>query len=672
MNQPPFRSFFTVLGRRLPCFPAGLSKLTRKKEEREGAFHTRDALSGSIRFRQDDFATLYAVERSSDRCTTVVFELEQLVAGNYLPLHKAGFTLNACKFNVDKCEIEVSPVAQDGYDLLYNNWEKKVNILACPAPRTTITTTIDQLPAGDALEFRRIGEGELIDYSGNGWSVFLKNTAWVAGSGLQGGTRMKDLLVFRLAKRGVPYELDSELNEYVPADLSGSGYQLDEEWVAPDTSSATTTADYVKTVGISGFSPYIIGRYSDWTRKYGRELVLTECGAPSPGVGYIKITGPDPTGANNAENGGTCLNLRRKVNQDNFKAVWWRYGAFRFSRCFPFLAGLHYLLSQTVPSICPPDPAQLSYFFTQDENQATKETGRLNELPRLYLAAGSDIKRPNSSEPATRLRVTLKDVLTDTANSWDCGWFIDPTTGFLRLEHRAYLEDNKLQPVDLTDSSLHPKSTLSYSYLQQQMPRVERLTVQNAATEATGVNFLEASVTYSGNCVTQEEGQNESSRNVGLLTGDIRGLVLSGDTLPDACLAVLIAAPLSLGQLTAEVENGNRALAASNLFKRYHRRGRVLSEGVLAEGGFVTFDSTRSVVQLDPVTLDACTGLDFFGLDREYTTRYSSGGDFQQAEWDLGSTRVTVTIQHGALTGLPRATPPHEYDPTQFDPAQFA
>lgn len=668
----PFRCFFTVLGRRLPCQPAGLKKLTRKREEREGAFHTRDILAGPIRFVQDDFSVLYDVERSSDRCTIIGFELEQLVQGEYQVLHKAGFTLNACKFNVDTCSLEVSPIAQDGYDLLYNNWERKINILACPAPRTTITTTIDQLPAGDVLEFRRIGQDELIDYSGNGWSVFLKNTSWISGNGLNKGTRSKDLIVFRLAKREVPFELDEELGEYAPADLSGSGYSLDEEWVAPDFSTVNSTADYVKTVGISGFTPYLIGTYNDWTRRYGKDLILTECGAPSPGVGYIQVTGPDPTGANNAENGGACLNIRHKVNDKRFRGLWWRYGAFRFTRCFPFLTGLHYVLQQVVPTICPPDPAQLSEFFTQDVNQATRESGRLNELPRLYISAGSDVKRPNSSEPATRLRVTLKDLLTDTANSWDCGWFIDQTTGFLRLEHRAYFERNAILPLDLTNSALHPKSVLSYEYIQQKMPRTERLQVRNATTEATGINFLESSVTYGGSCVTQEEGQNEAVRSVGLHTGDIRGLILSGDTLPDNCLAVLVAAPLSFGQLTYEVENGNRALAASNLFNRYHRRGRVLLEGTLGTGEVVTFESARPIIQLEPITVDACDGLDSFSLRQDYITRYNTDGQLQQAEWDLASTRVVVTVQHGALTGLPRATPPHEFDPTQFDPAQFA
>jgi hypothetical protein len=668
-----YRCFLVLLGRKLACTPYNLTKLTRAVEEREGAFHTRDVLAGPISLEGSDFKRLHSVERSRDKCAPVYFLLEKKVQGVWTEKWKGVFSLTQCTFNVDDCSLEVTIPADDGYSSLYNNWDKKINILGCPAPRTTLITTIDTLNLGslDQFEFKRIDSLQEGDFSGNGWSVFLRNTSWITGSLLTPGTRSRDVIIFRLARRGVPYELNEETGDFEPPDLSDQGFELDDEWVPTD--GTTRTADYVRAISITGFKTYKIGTYDDWLgRKYGKDLILTSPDAPAPGAGYIKVTGPDPIGANNAPECPTALNLRRKLNDKNCKALWWRYGSFRFTRCFPFLEGLNYVLKQTVPSLAPDDAANLSEFFTQDRNQSTGETGRQNEVNRLYLAAGSDIKRPASSEPATRLMISAKDLFTDTANNWDAGWFIDPATGKLRFEHRAYIEASGVQELDLTNPSLRPNSLLKYSYLLEKMPRTERLQVQNGSSEGTNFSFLEGVVTYAGACVNQEEGQNDVIRSVGRLTGDIRALVLDADRLPDDCLAVLVAAPLSLGQLTPEVENGNQALAASNLFKRYHRRGRVLPEGVLDFGGPVLFDSTRPTVKLDPLTVE-CVGLDPFTLQTPYQTRYSKGGKFQQAELSLEDDVVTATILHDAIQGEGSAPGfEREFDGAQFNSTQWA
>ncbi|OUJ69192.1 hypothetical protein [Hymenobacter crusticola] len=662
----PYRFFLLVLGRRIPCHPYGLSKITRTVEDREGAFHTRDLLSGPITFAEADFRLLYAVERSRERCAPLGFVVEKRHAGVWQERIRTTFSLSDCTFDVPRCELQVTVQPEDGYHLLYNNWQRKVNLLDCPVPRTTLTTTIDTLNLGsrDRFEFIRIDSAQEGDYSGNGWQVFLRNTSWISGSLLQKGTRNRDVLLYRLARRGVAYVLNPETNQAEPPDLSDQDFQLDEDWVPTD--DTTQTADYVKTIQLAGFKPYQIGTYTDWNGKYGKELILTACGAPSPGPGYLQVTGPAPYGANNEEQTGTCLNLRRHYDDKNFKSLWWRYGAFRFTRCFPLLEGLNYVLKQTAPSLAPDDAANLSHFFTADQNAATGQGGRLNELNRLYLAAGSDIKRPGASEPATRLRLSAEELFTDVASSWDVGWFIDPATGKLRFEHRSWLEANELAPLDLREGGY-----LQYRYTKAKMPRVERLQVQQAASEGATYAFQEGVVTYAGACVNQQEGENESSRSVNRLTGDIRTLVLQGDRFPDDCLAVLVAAPLTAGQLTQEVENGNQALAASNLFKHYHRRGRVLRQGTLTLGGTVQFDSVRPTVQLEPAT--TCGPWQDVSLRRPLTTVFGVNGRLLQAEEDLATGEIAVTALHaGPESELPVPGFERAFDAAQFDAEQFA
>lgn len=664
MATSTLRAFLLPLGRRFSADPRGLEKFTRTLEDREGAFHTRDTLGGPLVFYGADFSLLYAIERSKDRCAAVGFVVEQLRAGKWVERFRGKFSLSQVTWDVDACEATVSPLPDDAYQLLYTNWEKKANILAYAGPRTLLTVALEQLPSSESLEFKRIDSREEADYSGGAWSRFLKNTSWISG-GLGGGTRSRDIILFRLARRGVSFVKDPETNELVPPDLSASGYDLDEEWI----DNGGKTADYVKSLSISAFRAYEIRTYADWGRKYGRDLVLTECGAPSPGPGYLQVTGPDPTGANNAET-SPCLNLRRKRSEDNPKALWWRFGSFRFTRCFPLLEGVQFMLQQIVPSLAPENAAQLSAFFTQDRNAATGETGPLNELPRLYLSAASDVKRPGSSEPASRLRLSLKDLLTSIATAYDAGWFIDELTGKLRLEHRTWLETPVGAPLDVRAGNPAP---LKYSYLQEKMPRSERLTVQYASTVGSQVDFATGAIDYAGDCVSQEEGQQEQLRSVQLLTGDVRALVLSGDNLPDNALCLLAAAPPVPGQTSLQVQNGNQPVAASELLRRYHRRGRVLSEGTLeVQQQTVLFDSVKATVKLDPATLDSCALASLPTLRTPLLTRFGPDGRFQSVEENLLTGALTLTALHRppvsllSVPGLERQFNPAHYNPQHF------
>ena len=86
---------------------------------------------------------------------------------------------------------------------------------------------------------------------------------------------------------------------------------------------------------------------------------------------------------------------------------------------------------------------------------------------------------------------------------------------------------------------------------------------------AGGVFFARGVIDYGpGECLTQRAGQNRATRTATRLTGDVAALVLSGEAVPDSAVALL--AVDAAGRLLA----GNRAVAASELLRRYHRRGR--------------------------------------------------------------------------------------------------
>ncbi|UOR06945.1 hypothetical protein MUN82_07540 [Hymenobacter aerilatus] len=262
--------------------------------------------------------------------------------------------------------------------------------------------------------------------------------------------------------------------------------------------------------------------------------------------------------------------------------------------------------------------------------------------------------------------MTLKELLTDIATCYDAGWFVDEQTGYLRLEHRAWLEARDIAPLDISE-----KGYLKYSYAREQMPRVERLQVVHASTGDVAIDFQEGGIQYGGNCVNQTEGQNESIRMASLIMGDIRGLLLNGDSLPNTSLCLLVATPLQAGELTQQVEAGNRAVAASELLKRYHRRGRVIASGVLLPSKqYVHFDSVRPTIQLEKAS--TCVSLQEITLRRLLTTVYGLNGRLQRAEEDL-ATGMTAVIACHTISEPTSSMPSFDrmFAAEQFNPEQF-
>ncbi|MBF9140855.1 hypothetical protein [Hymenobacter properus] len=663
-----------------PCAPRsqGNAKLTREPgdDSSQGSFYYRSKLS-ALTFEGTDYLRLLQIEQSSDRCTPIGLLLETR-PNPYEPWQSEEqfvFTCNEAKWDHKEGTATVTPATDDAYRLFLENYDQEYNLLTTPGARSQVTAELATLAAGTFVEFLRIDANEQADYlNTEGWTTFLVNTSWISGGVTQKGTRSRDILLFR-------YRLPNQAmtapvppgTQYTPVDMSGRGWT-----VLPDSEDTVNhTIDYVKTPAISGFKPYKISNYGNWNDPnnpaarpiYDAQLLLLPCFQSPADYGYtnsdyLKVTGsggsgggPSLGGAFNSEaDGGQCLNVRRNVDQGdsepaNSKSLWWRFGQFKFGRCFPLLNGIHHLLQQTVAAtgqtaLLPTTPAGLSVGFSQDPNPATGETGAANELPRLLLSAGSDVKRYGASEPADRLLVSLKQVLADLAAFYDCGWFIDPATGKFRIEHRAYLETSRAAGATLDLTAL-PDAHLpeAYSYRTGQLPRFEELTVSNATTEnaAAGIYFDKASIDYGmGGCVNAREGQNKATKTSARLTGDVAGLVLSGDAIPDSAIALL--APDTAGTLT----NANQQVAASELLRRYHRRGAAAASATVA-GQALVVDSVRPTRLQEGMSVPLCS---LRGIDgtTHLTTSLGPDGQLAKAELDLLAGTCTLSAFLPPLT----------------------
>ncbi|GAB3303691.1 hypothetical protein [Hymenobacter tenuis] len=634
----------------------------------EDAFYFRRKLSGPLVFEKADYELLYALENSTDRCQTLYLTLEARaqLTGPVGLSWRGTFTCNDITFDTGKCTASVTPLPADGYQELFDTWDRPVNLLSAPAfdPAAgrlrTVTAQLAELPQGQQIEFRRIGQPEEMDFVGtDGWAVFLRNTSYIGG-----GTRDESVLIFRYRLRAVPMKLD-EFGAYQPLDLSAAGWQF----FTRDDTVSPPTADYVKAPEIAGLKVYQIGTFDDWYHteggrrpRYGTDLLLLPCGQQPSAYGfsndgYVEVTGTGGAVTDTEDEQSPCLNVRRSLTNSNYKSLWWKFGQFSFSRCFPLLDGLYHVLQQTAPQLLPPQPTDLSSFLTHPTNPATGLTGSANEIPSLLLSAGSDVKRYGASEPATRLLISCKQLLTDVCTLWDLGYDIDPLTGWLRIEHRSFYEQREDGLVlDLTTTSpegyaLTAVVPKTYQYLSAQLPQYEQLSISAAVTEEfdRGISFREGEIEYSGACVNTREGQNTQVRTVQRLTGDLAGLVLSGDALPDTAIALLDVGP------DGAVRNGNRALASSELLRRYHTHGRVRPTGIVRaatteEGEVVTFASVRLAREQTGVSVRLCSA-ELLSPSTKVLTALGPNGRLAKATLELQTGVVTLTVRYPAPEG---------------------
>ena len=683
------RFFLVFAGKPVPVVPSGGDLLTLEPGEGNeiGPFYYRKKLAGPLVLSGADYRLVLGRERSRNRCQPIGLLVETRVhlAANWATEYVGTFTCNECEWDHDKGTVGIKPTTDDAYRLLTEGWDIDYNLLAVPdagaTMRRPVSATLAVLSAGLSIEFLRIDTSQEGDYLGtDGWAAFLRNTSYISASITQGGTRERYTILFRYRLVNVRMIAPvAPATAYQPVDKSAGGWA-----VLPGSENTTAhTIDYVKQPEIAGFKAYKISHYNNWqnptntggipprnrsTPAYGNQLLLLPCGdLPSqhgyPNAGYLQVTGtqasgPSLGGANNAPECPTCLNVRAQVGTNECKSLWWAFGQFRFTRCIPLLDAIHGLLARTIQgpppavgevaapvpaslaALLPPTPALLSDFFSNPTNPATGETGAANELPRLLVAAASDVKRYGASEPATRLLLNLKALLTDLSALYDVGAFIDPNTGWLRIEHRSYLAGRRATGLVLDLTAL-PEAILprAYTYRQQQLPRFEELNVANASTEdvTAGTSFRTAAIRYASDCANPREGQNRTSLTVSRVTGDVAALVLSGDAIPDNAVALL--APDAAGQLA----DGNSAVSATRLLQRYHREGRVRAGGASVGTVPLLVGSTRPGVEQAECSAPLGTLRTLDNATTQLITSLGSGAIVGKASLNLKTGLVKIT-----------------------------
>ena len=297
------------------------------------------------------------------------------------------------------------------------------------------------------------------------------------------------------------------------------------------------------------------------------------------------------------------------------------------------------VIDKMATTICPQIVGIKSDFFqiNPDTPSATDiVTGDPIRVNHLLIAQKSDIKRPNSTEPATRGDIKLVELLDYMKSMFQVYWFID-VNNYLRIEHITFFRDTL--GLDLTASQYDPylNGINSYKYDISQLQKSDKFTWM----EAGNIDFIGKDILYTESdgtknlCVGTNEVDNLADRvttDVPYIRELVELLTVENEIDDDGFVicASLQLTPLEynvyldVGKLSG-TELANNKLSWANLHHDYWVYERPASKGFL-NGAYISFITVKRTKLQDEFKVPfCCDDLLTFDPSKLIKTNFGSG-----------------------------------------------
>ncbi|MGG5486253.1 hypothetical protein [Gaetbulibacter sp. PBL-D1] len=245
---------------------------------------------------------------------------------------------------------------------------------------------------------------------------------------------------------------------------------------------------------------------------------------------------------------------------------------------------------------------QSDFFQWNPENETNINyvTGETNKYRNLILFQKSDVKRPNTSNNATKAETNFIELLEEICNIFNCWYTI--IDDYLRIEHVSWFQSNLgLNLATPSNKEKYLKGTRKYSYDETKLPNVEKFQFM----ESGSIDFVGTDIIYDSNCTNNNE-ENKSETVINNITTDIVFCLENPESESDLVSDdgfVLVACDQSNN---VYFENGileantslNNILGWAHLHDKLFRHARVLPEGNLNNED-VVFESTLPTIKQD-------------------------------------------------------------------------
>jgi hypothetical protein len=313
-----------------------------------------------------------------------------------------------------------------------------------------------------------------------------------------------------------------------------------------------------------------------------------------------------------------------------------------YNRGRPLIDTLQYLLNKIG---C--DNSILTLFFYALENPLT--AANPNPTGNLQILQKSDYKRPDSSEAAKEINISIKTLIDILCKMFNCAWYID-TTGNLIIEHIYYFENDlsyripRPYGLDLTTSDFesYVLNKNKYEYKNLEIPKQEIFEFMEAET----IDFKGEPIEYESACATPEK----ITYSVQDVTTDLEYISKSPDKISDEGMVLLATeATATPGEYNLLYENGvitglnlpNGHLSWANLHDTYWKYNRYMPTGLM-NATETTFLSSKKLIQRIEIQVPECCISTFNPL---YKVKTPYGDCFtEEAEYNLSTKTLKLKL----------------------------
>lgn len=592
---------------------------------------------------KNDYNWLMGYENDpAKRCSKFLFHLELYCGGTYKRYQTFKFSLNNSKPCLDTCEISIDLKINDVYECLKDG-DKERNILQTA---DLVEKTVDSYPDFNNLDFYITATTnnscdtttakpptDPNSYGLFGCSIGSLGTA---GSGCQQiyGKIWARRIITRSCVSGSPLSLPPGA-VLISNNCGANG-------------TYTYAQPYTGGVGNYNFGnnsatghPIIFSSHTDLSQICISDPVVTD---PYLYTNAYNITtlceNPDPAYPDFEESLRFCFYID-KVKLEILT------GKLTYDRGRDYLETLLWLANQSCPNIT----CVKSEFMNKNVNDTgaiNYVTGLPNKLEELLLFEKSDTVTPNSSEKATILNLTFKELYETLKKTINARFTINKD-GCLVIEHISKLksEQNIILDLTLTDAL---DGFCCYEYDTVNIPTRETWKMQ----EASGLDFVGEPIEYNladgtlNPCATADEANVDLSQ----LTTDLEFIQETAEDKQTLDGFVILSTEddgVSGRKVTSEegklttytVLNGH--MSTANLQSNYHCHNRALIIGVM-NTIFRSFCSETKKKKGQEIEINLCCN-DLLNFDPNGLVKTKFGnGDIEEGEYDLKDQVLTLNL----------------------------
>ena len=388
-------------------------------------------LSGKIMFVGEAFHRLNQMENSVYRCDEQTLTILKVCNGIEKVIFVGKISLNEAEFNLDKCQI-VAKFSEDKTDKCIDEGKsEKVNLFQLIYNRLTVKTKSFQGTIQTQDCFQNSPSGVSSDYWCGTGDPYAQNWTLVSYN--------------EHSPDGVRHFVNNTWKrEIVEIDCSDTP---DPEWVLVEDNCGTTgKKKFAKSVTLydcqSSFEPI---------DEFGAYSATMDCKV----LGY--------------EGGTTSI--------DN---------------------GMHFseVMKEILKGACPNLTLKSDFFQINSDNVSAINyvTGKTSTVNNIVIFQKSDVKRPTASGNASKLEITLEDMLEVLLKMFNVKWRIEGN--IFRLEHVSYYSKAVGTNVMSNELKKYFEGKRIYSYQSEKIPQKERFKFK----EQQGADW-NMEIVYSG-CVT--------------------------------------------------------------------------------------------------------------------------------------------------------------------------